>query len=118
MYPPQAAGPGPMQSAQQPQQPPMAPQPGQPQMGNPSAQPGQAPGPQDQAQVQQLAQQMAMQQMQQAKQMFMQTAQMVVSLGDQFPDQKEKLTQVAAAVMQIASDAIATLQAQPVSPSM
>jgi hypothetical protein len=64
------------------------------------------------------AQQVAQQQLMQAQQMFMQVAQAVVSLGDQFPDIKSKTDQLGAAVMQLLSDVAATLQATPQAPPM
>lgn len=69
-------------------------------------------------QVDQMAQLVAQQQIEQAKNAFMQTAQAVVALSQQFPAQAEKLEQIAAAVMQVSTEAIAALQPSPVSPAM
>lgn len=85
----------------------------------PSAQRTPTPGdPTQGAQTQQLAQQLAQQQIEQAKQAFQSAAQGVVQLGDQFPDMKNQFDQLGAAVMQLASQAIATLQPQPIAPAV
>lgn len=97
------------------------PQPNPQQAGMPNAQQQPQPGAtagMPNAQVDQMAQMVAMQQIEQAKQQYSQVAQAVVSLGDAFPQQKEKMEQLAAAVMQLFSDTVATLQQSPISPGV
>lgn len=100
-----------------PQAPQPAPPPGPPQGGTPnSSQPsvGGVPG----AQVEQLAQLAAQQQIAQAMQQFQQAAGVVADLGSAFPDIQDQTNQLAAAVMQLGTKAIAALQATPTSPPM
>ena len=92
-------------------------QPNPQQPGMPNQQPGATGGMQN-AQVDQMAQLVAQQQIEQAKQQFMQVAQGIVALGDAFPQQKEQMDQLAAAVMQLSTEAMASLQASPISPGV
>lgn len=70
------------------------------------------------AQIEQLAQFAAQQQINQAMQQFQQAAGVVADLGSAFPDIQDQTNQLAAAVMQLGTKAIAALQATPISPPM
>ena len=92
------------------------PQPNPQQQGMPNQQ--MATGGMQNAQVDQMAQLVAQQQIEQAKQQFMQVAQGIVALGDAFPQQKGQMEQLAAAVMQLSTEAMASLQSSPISPGV
>lgn len=89
----------------------------------PGTTPGPATGPPPQgavpgAQVDQMAQMIAMQQIEQAKQQFQTAASGIIALGEQFPMIAGESQQLAAAIMQLATKAISSLQATPVTPPM
>jgi len=119
MFASQTGGQAPPPPSQQEQPPPQQAPPAPVGMGPSSYRSPETSGAASQeAQTAQLAQAMAAQQVEQAKQQFMQATQVVVGLGDQFPDMKPSFDQLGAAIMQLASQAIATLQPQPMAPPL